>query len=81
MKRVDITEFDPGTHTNVTIAGANLADDGIVSFDGETDIFPSEITVPGNARPVTVKDGLAYLEALRYEFTTPQAMASDVYEA
>jgi hypothetical protein len=80
MKSVEISAFNPATHLNDVFATCILADDGTVSFEGETDVFPTEITVPGRTAPVTTADGIEYLQALRHEFNGMAGMASDIIE-
>ncbi len=80
MKYVEITEFNPETEKNEPYAKAVLNEDGTIAFEGEPDIFPDEIVVPGREQPVTTADGVEYLNALEHEFNSPGAMATGIIE-
>ncbi|MFH1047454.1 MAG: hypothetical protein V1738_04080 [Patescibacteria group bacterium] len=82
MKWVEISAFNPETEKNDVFAKCILNDDdGTVVFEGETDVFPEEIFLPGREQPLTPSDGIEYLRSLGQEFHSAGAMASDILES
>ncbi|OIO51428.1 hypothetical protein COY93_04890 [Candidatus Uhrbacteria bacterium CG_4_10_14_0_8_um_filter_58_22] len=78
-KYVNVTCLDTSQGKTKVIATAVLNENGTITFEGQTDIFPEEIATLGG-KTVTPADGLAYLLALPSVLDSAYATAGDVEE-